>query len=293
MVSICHYESPLGGVLLAADEIGLTGLWFDGQKYFARGLPADRVERETPALLEAKRWLDIYFSGKEPDFTPPLHPIGSAFRQSVWEILLQIPYGKTTTYGEIARQLSEKMGLSRMSAQAVGGAVGHNKIAIIIPCHRVVGTNGSLTGYAGGIDKKGKLLELEQTDMTGWENVPAAGEDGTIPWNASTILTTNTQGKIEIDGLDADTYYLREIEAPAGYNGLGQDVEVKITGATKAEDSATLTYTTVAAEINNQSGTELPSTGGMGTTVFYILGSVLVLGAAVVLVTRKRMKERN
>ena len=84
MVSICHYESPLGGVLLAADEIGLTGLWFDGQKYFARGLPADRVERETPALLEAKRWLDIYFSGKEPDFTPPLHPIGSAFRQSVW-----------------------------------------------------------------------------------------------------------------------------------------------------------------------------------------------------------------
>ena len=132
------------------------------------GLPADRVERETPALLEAKRWLDIYFSGKEPDFTPPLHPIGSAFRQSVWEILLQIPYGKTTTYGEIARQLSEKMGLSRMSAQAVGGAVGHNKIAIIIPCHRVVGTNGSLTGYAGGIDKKGKLLELEQTDMTGF-----------------------------------------------------------------------------------------------------------------------------
>ena len=168
MVSICHYESPLGGVLLAADEIGLTGLWFDGQKSFARGLPADRVERETPALLEAKRWLDIYFSGKEPDFTPPLHPIGSAFRQSVWEILLQIPYGKTTTYGEIARQLSEKMGLSRMFAQAVGGAVGHNKIAIIIPCHRVVGTNGSLTGYAGGIDKKGKLLELEQTDMTGF-----------------------------------------------------------------------------------------------------------------------------
>ena len=167
MVSICHYESPLGGVLLAADGIGLTGLWFDGQKYFARGLPADRVERGTPALLEAKRWLDIYFSGKEPDFTPPLHPIGSAFRQSVWEILLQIPYGKTTTYGEIARQLSEKMGLSRMSAQAVGGAVGHNEISIIIPCHRVVGTNGSLTGYAGGIDKKGKLLELEQTDMTG------------------------------------------------------------------------------------------------------------------------------
>ena len=140
---------------------------------------------------------------------------------------------------------------------------------------------------------KDKVAVVDNGKLTGWENVPAAGEDGTIPWNASTILTTNTQGKIEIDGLDADTYYLREIEAPAGYNGLGQDVEVKITGATKAEDSATLTYTTVVAEINNQSGTELPSTGGMGTTVFYILGSVLVLGAAVVLVTRKRMKEHN
>ena len=140
---------------------------------------------------------------------------------------------------------------------------------------------------------KDKVAVVDNGKLTGWENVPAAGEDGTIPWNASTILTTNTQGKIEIDGLDADTYYLREIEAPAGYNGLGQDVEVKITGATKAEDSATLTYTTVVAEINNQSGTELPSTGGMGTTVSYILGSVLVLGAAVVLVTRKRMKERN
>ena len=168
MTFIQHYDSPLGGILLAADEIGLTGLWFDGQKYFARDLSAERVEQNTPALSEAKRWLDIYFTGREPDFTPPLHPIGSAFRQSVWEILLQIPYGKTTTYGEIARQLSEKMGLSRMSAQAVGGAVGHNEISIIIPCHRVVGANGSLTGYAGGIDKKGKLLELEQTDMTGF-----------------------------------------------------------------------------------------------------------------------------
>ena len=163
-----HYDSPLGGILLAADEIGLTGLWFDGEKYFADNLPAEHTEWETPILLEAKRWLDIYFDGKEPNFTPPMHPIGSAFRQSVWEILLQIPYGKTTTYGEIARQLAEKQGLSRMSAQAVGGAVGHNEISIIIPCHRVVGTNGSLTGYAGGIDKKMKLLKLECTDMTGF-----------------------------------------------------------------------------------------------------------------------------
>ena len=166
MSFIQHYDSPMGGILLAADEIGLVGLWFDGQKYFARDLPEERIERDTPALTEAKRWLDIYFTGKEPDFLPPLHPIGSAFRQDVWGILLQIPYGKTTTYGEIARRLAEKRGLSRMSAQAVGGAVGHNEISIIIPCHRVVGTNGSLTGYAGGIEKKIKLLELEQTDMT-------------------------------------------------------------------------------------------------------------------------------
>lgn len=168
MVSRCHYDSPLGGILLAADEIGLTGLWFDGEKYFADHLPSEHTERETPILVEVKRWLDIYFAGKEPDFLPPLHPIGSAFRQSVWEILLQIPYGKTTTYGEIARQLAEKRKLPRMSAQAVGGAVGHNEISIIIPCHRVVGTNGSLTGYAGGIDKKVKLLKLERTDMTGF-----------------------------------------------------------------------------------------------------------------------------
>ena len=168
MIFTQHYASPLGGILLAADEIGLTGLWFDGQKYFARNLPAERTEQETPVLAEAKRWLDIYFSGREPDFLPPLHPIGSAFRQSVWEILLQIPYGKTMTYGEIARRLAEKQGLSQMSSQAVGGAVGHNEISIIIPCHRVVGTNGSLTGYAGGIGKKVKLLELEHADMAGF-----------------------------------------------------------------------------------------------------------------------------
>ena len=168
MTFIQHYDSPLGGILLAADAVGLTGLWFDGQKYFARGLSSEQEERELPVLLEAKRWLDIYFTGKEADFLPPLHPVGSAFRRFVWEILLQIPYGRTTTYGEIARLLSEKRGLTRMSAQAVGGAVGHNAISIIIPCHRVVGTNGSLTGYAGGIDKKVKLLELEHADMRGF-----------------------------------------------------------------------------------------------------------------------------
>lgn len=168
MVSTCHYDSPLGGILLAADEIGLTGLWFRGGRYFADTLPPTAREWETPILAEARRWLDIYFTGKEPDFLPPLHPIGSDFRQAVWQILLTIPYGKTMTYGEIARVLAEKQGLPRMSAQAVGGAVGHNAISILIPCHRVVGTGGSLTGYGGGIERKVKLLELEQVNMRGF-----------------------------------------------------------------------------------------------------------------------------
>ena len=157
------YESPLGRMLLAADEVGLTGLWLDSQKYFGGTLPAELTERETPILCGAKRWLDLYFSGKEPRFTPPLHPFGSPFRKAVWEILLQIPYGQTITYGDIARRLAKG---GKMSAQAVGGAVGHNQVSIIIPCHRVVGINGNLTGYAGGIAKKIALLELEGVDMS-------------------------------------------------------------------------------------------------------------------------------
>ena len=166
MVYTCKYKSPLGDILLAADEIGLTGLWFEGQKYFANTLPDEHILLKTEILAEAKKWLDVYFSGEEPKFTPPLHPEGSTFRQAVWQILLQIPYGQTITYGEIASKLTEKKNGSHMSAQAVGGAVGHNEISIIIPCHRVVGTNGSMTGYAGGIDKKISLLELEHVDMS-------------------------------------------------------------------------------------------------------------------------------
>lgn len=165
MQYISHYQSPLGGILLAADDIGLTGLWFEGQKYFSRHLDREHTPRNTHWLTEAKRWLDIYFSGKEPDFTIPLHLTGTDFQMEVWKILCAIPYGKTMTYGEIAKQLAVTKGLKRMSAQAVGGAVGHNNISIIVPCHRVVGANGSLTGYAGGIDKKTKLLALEKTDM--------------------------------------------------------------------------------------------------------------------------------
>lgn len=174
MIYTQHYDSPLGGILLAADETGLTGLWFDGEKYYADKLAAEHEARDTQALGAAKRWLDVYFAGKEPDFLPPLHPIGSAFRQEVWQLLLEIPYGQTTTYGALARRLAERRGLRHMSAQAVGGAVGHNEISILIPCHRVVGTSGSLTGYAGGIDKKLSLLRLEQVDLSGFF-VPTKG----------------------------------------------------------------------------------------------------------------------
>ena len=179
-----HYCSPIGDILLAADDIGLTGLWFEGQKYFALYLDKEHEEKEV-ALFEkvkqwltiyfsgkepdftekVKQWLTIYFSGKEPDFTIPLHFTGTDFQNEVWEILCTIPYGQTMTYGEIAKQIAVKKGLPRMSAQAVGGAVAHNEISIIVPCHRVVGANGSLTGYAGGIDKKIKLLQLEKVDM--------------------------------------------------------------------------------------------------------------------------------
>ena len=155
------YRSPLGTITLAADSEGLTGLWFEGQKYFALYLDKEHEEKELPVFEEAKRWLDIYFSGKNPDFQVPLHFTGTDFQNEVWEILYAIPYGQTTTYGEIAAQLAKKRGLPRMSAQAVGGAVGHNEISIIVPCHRVVGASGSLTGYAGGIEKKIELLRLE------------------------------------------------------------------------------------------------------------------------------------
>lgn len=162
---ISYYQSSMGRMLLAADDIGLTGLWFDGQKYFALYPKEEREEREIPLFENVKRWLDIYFSGKEPDFTVPLHFMGTDFQKEVWKILCTIPYGKTTTYGAIAKQLAARRGLERMSAQAVGGAVGHNKISIIVPCHRVVGADGSLTGYAGGLDKKVRLLDLEGAEF--------------------------------------------------------------------------------------------------------------------------------
>lgn len=161
------YQTPIGRVLLAADDTALTGLWFEGARYYALGLDSEHQEREVPAFDETRRWLDIYFSGHEPDFMPTVHMKGTPFQLEVWGILRAIPYGTTVTYGEIAKKLAQKRGLSRMSAQAVGGAVGRNAVSIIIPCHRVVGSDGRLTGYAGGIDKKISLLRYEGVDING------------------------------------------------------------------------------------------------------------------------------
>lgn len=158
---ISHYESPLGPILLAAEETGLTGVWFEGQKYFARGLAPGSREREIPVLTASKVWLDAYFAGKAPEMGLPLHFAGSPFQTAVWQCLCRVPYGQTVTYGQLAARLAKELGLPRMSAQAVGGAVGHNPISVIVPCHRVVGSYGSLTGYAGGMERKIALLKLE------------------------------------------------------------------------------------------------------------------------------------
>ncbi len=163
MSYISWYLSPMGRILLAADEVGISGLWFEGQKYFASGLGQDYNEEESPLLLDAKRWLDRYFAGERPPKQPTLHPIGTKFQLAVWEQLGTIPYGQTTTYKAIAQRLAQQKGLPHMSAQAVGNAVGHNRISILIPCHRVLGSDGALTGYAGGLDRKRKLLALEQS----------------------------------------------------------------------------------------------------------------------------------
>ena len=160
--------SPIGTITLACSDDNLSGLWLDGQKYHSAGMPKSATKRsDLPIFGSAMKWLDRYFSGENPSLLElPLSPVGSLFRQGVWGILREIPYGEVTTYGDIAKKMAARMGLEHMSAQAVGGAVGHNPISIIIPCHRVVGTGGSLTGYAGGIGIKVKLLEAEGVDMS-------------------------------------------------------------------------------------------------------------------------------
>ena len=152
---IRHYDSPLGGITLSCDGAALTGLWFDGQAHFGKGLDTAHEAGDAPALDEAARWLDMYFAGLQPGFTPVLAPRGTAFQRAVWDALLTLPYGETTTYGRLAARLGTA------SARAVGGAVARNPISLIIPCHRVIGADGSLTGYAGGIGIKRALLTLE------------------------------------------------------------------------------------------------------------------------------------
>jgi methylated-DNA-[protein]-cysteine S-methyltransferase len=163
-----QYSSPLGNMTIACDGENLSGLWFEGQKYFYGSLTEDPIENDCiPVLYTTKKWLDNYFAGKKPKLSElPLAPIGGEFRQSVWKILCKIPYGSVMTYGEIAKKIATDNGIEKMSAQAVGGAVGSNPISIIIPCHRVVGSNGSFTGYAGGIQKKITLLTIEGVDTS-------------------------------------------------------------------------------------------------------------------------------
>ena len=165
MVYTAEYDSPLGTITLACDGEAITGLWFNGQKYFGNILPRETMQQEQPLFAEARRWLDIYFSGRDPGFLPPLRYDSTPFRKLICSIMLTIPYGQTMTHGEIAAEAARQQGIKTMSAQAVGGAVGHNPISLMIPCHRVVGTSGSLTGYAGGIERKVKLLALEHADM--------------------------------------------------------------------------------------------------------------------------------
>ena len=175
MIYTNTYESPLGKILLAGDELGLTGLWFsEGGKHIGEGLKKGAVPRKMDCFDQAKNWLELYFSGRDPGFTPRIHLVGSDFRNRVGEILCEIPFGKTVTYGWIAERMARERGLEKMSAQAVGGAVGHNPICIIVPCHRVVGANGSLTGYGGGILRKKALLELEGVDTRRF-TVPTKG----------------------------------------------------------------------------------------------------------------------
>lgn len=166
MVHISHYHSPIGNILLASKENQLIGLWIENQKHYLSNLKEECIEQEDTILKKTKRWLDRYFNGENPSINElELNPIGTDFQKKVWEILKEIPYGKTITYKMIAEKIAKEKGIKTMSSQAVGNAAGHNPISIIIPCHRVVGTNGSLTGYAGGIKIKMKLLTHEKADI--------------------------------------------------------------------------------------------------------------------------------
>ncbi len=160
---IQHFNSPLGPITIASNGDALTGLWFDGQKYDRATLGAEYTEKTCDVLEQTKQWLEEYFAGKKPKKFPPIQFVGTPFRQQVWNLLLEIPHGKTVTYGEISDMLKQIDPTSKACSRAIGGAVGHNPISIIVPCHRVMGADGKMTGYAGGVDKKIKLLELEKS----------------------------------------------------------------------------------------------------------------------------------
>lgn len=163
---IQYFDSPLGKIILQSNGIKLTGLYFENQKNIITSPGIKYHKNSIPIFIQTKKWLTIYFEGKIPDFTPELSLNCSAFRKEVLNLLLKIPYGKTVSYGEISQKIAEHHGIPRMSSQAIGGAVSHNPIAIIIPCHRVIGKQGNLTGYSGGLERKKKLLELENPDIT-------------------------------------------------------------------------------------------------------------------------------
>ena len=164
MIYMGRYESPLGPITLAGEDGALTGLWSDGQKYFGAGLPAGTPEGEPPVFRQVRAWLDRYFRGEDPGPAPPLAPAGSAFQRAVWEVLREIPYGRTATYGQVAQAAGRGLGRNT-SPRAAGSAVGRNPISLLIPCHRVVGAGGSLTGYAGGLERKEALLKLEGAEI--------------------------------------------------------------------------------------------------------------------------------
>jgi methylated-DNA-[protein]-cysteine S-methyltransferase len=165
MEYIQKINSPVGILTISSDGQSISGLWIEGQKYFAKTLEINVLEQNLPVFENVRNWLDVYFSGKKPGFMPPLMPKGSPFQKSIWATLCKIPYGQTTTYGELAKQIELKNKGKHTSARAIGGAVGHNPISILIPCHRVIGKNGNPTGYAGGIVTKIKLLQLEDINI--------------------------------------------------------------------------------------------------------------------------------
>ena len=175
---LSHYESPLGAMTMAGDGDRLTGLWFDGQKYDRSTIDDEAtLEPDLPVFTQTAQWLDIYFGGADPGFTPPISIEGSDFRKMVTSIMLSIPFGATSTYARIAAEVAQRTGRTQMSAQAVGGAVGHNPISLIVPCHRVLASDGNLRGYAGGVDRKEWLLEMEGVNMSGL-STPTTADDG-------------------------------------------------------------------------------------------------------------------